>query len=79
MGGEKRMFQKVMPEILDTPKGIWGKIQRERKKNKKNSDTFQVLTGSKGQSSDKFTGSLGGTHPLNCYSPALSWVVKPLE
>lgn len=22
MGGEKRMFQKVMPEILDTPKGI---------------------------------------------------------
>lgn len=35
MGGEKRMFQKVMPEILDTPKGIWGKIQRERKKKQK--------------------------------------------
>lgn len=40
MGGEKRMFQKVMPEILDTPKGIWGKIQRERKKKTKKTLTL---------------------------------------
>lgn len=75
MGGEKCMPQRVVPEILDTPKGIWGKIHRKKKTN---TDNFQVLTGIKGQSSDKFTGSLGVTHPLNCYIHPLSWVLKGL-
>lgn len=53
MGGEKWRTQRVMPEISNTPKGIWGKIQGEKKlkEKKTNSDTCQVLTGSKGQSS----------------------------
>lgn len=48
MGGEKWSSQRVVPEISNTPKGMWGKIQE-----KKPSDTSPTLTGSKGQSSDK--------------------------
>ena len=31
MGGEKCMSQRVVPEILDTPKGVRGKIHRKKK------------------------------------------------
>lgn len=72
-GRRKCMSQRVVPEILDTPKGVRGKIHR-----KKNTDTFQVLTGIKGQSSDKFTGSFVGYTPLNCHIHPLSWVLKAL-
>ena len=55
------MPHRVVPETLDTPKGIWGKIHREKKPKKQSTDTFQGLTGIKGQSSGEFTGSLGVT------------------
>lgn len=62
MGGEKWVSQRVMPEISDTPKGIWGKIQGEKKPL-----TFpKHLQETKVKAQiNNFTGSLEVTHPLN--------------
>lgn len=41
MGGEKWISQRVVPKISNTPKAIWGKIQKRGKKKKSRK---QILT-----------------------------------
>lgn len=47
MGGGKCVSHRVVPETLDTPKGVWGKIHREKKTKNK------ALTLSKGLQESK--------------------------